>query len=89
MFDNYQDIARALSGQDIIAKLAAKKSAIDALGETPEGQAAREFAEKNERMIMSALESGDTAALSRMLSSFMKTEAGEKLAAEVSNLMEK
>ncbi len=89
MFDNFGDIARALSGSDIIKKLATKKSAIDALGETPEGQVAREFAEKNEQMIMSALESGDTAALSRMLSSFMKTGAGEKLAAEFSNLMEK
>ena len=75
------------ASDDAIRRLSENKSAIDSLSKTAEGRAAQEFAQKNEAALKGALQSGDTAEMGRLLSTFLSTKEGEKLAQELRGII--
>ena len=78
---------QSMSASDALKKLNENKSAVDSLKNSKEGLAARDFADKNGEKLRLAMENGDSAELSRLLSSFLSTDAGEKLASRLSEII--
>lgn len=70
-----------------VNKLSQKRSEIDALAETADGRAAKAFAEKNEAAIKLAIERGDTNELGKLISSFLQTESGNRIAESLNNII--
>ena len=68
-------------------KLMANSAAVNALADTADGKAAVDFAKENENAIKQAVESGSTAELSRLLSSFLSTDAGMRLSEKLGELV--
>ena len=76
-----------MDASEAMRKLNENKSAVDSLRNSEEGLAARDFADKNSEKLRLAMENGDSAELSRLLSSFLSTDAGEKLASRLSEII--
>ncbi len=69
------------------AKLTSKKSELEKLVNSPEGQNVKKMIGKDEAALMAALEKGDTAVLKKALTDILKTEDGSKIAEQVIKLM--
>ena len=72
-----------------LAELGLESGELQKLAESPEGLAARRFAEKNEAALRSAAEKGDEKALKELLQAFLKTPEGAKLSSALSEMTEK
>ncbi len=66
-----------------------KSGELQRLAESPEGLAARRFAEKNENALRAAAESGDGKALRELLQDFLKTPEGARLSSALTEMTEK
>jgi len=77
------ELAAGLAGTELGNKLKNKSAELDRLASSPEGKAAQQFADKNSENIRKAAESGDEKALKDLLSGFLNSPEGSKLANEL------
>ena len=70
-------------------ELGEKSGELRRLAESPEGLAARRFAEKNEAALRAAANCGDEKALKELLMGFLKTPEGAKLSSSLEEMTKK
>jgi len=70
-----------------VEKLTSNQNSLNSLAGTTEAQAAENFARQNEAALKSAFERGDQQELSSILSSFLSTDAGAKIANQLKNII--
>ena len=80
-------IPEGLLNSDAGRKLSAKKSELEQLANSADGQKLRQMLDGREQSLKSAMDTGDTAALKSALQEILKTDEGARLAGQLSKLM--